>query len=166
MTTVAPVTFDYGTWVATYPEFAACTPVQGQAWFNRACVYFDNTACNPAVIVGATIFAQYLYMLTSHIAWMSAPRDANGNPAATGQPASPLVGRIASASEGSVNVSVEWESSGSPSEAWYTQTKYGAEYWAATAQFRTFRYAAQPTITPLSIWPYRGFGFGRGGPVY
>lgn len=162
MAAVAPVTFDYDYWVAAYPEFAACSPAQGQSYFDRACAFFDNTICNPAVVVGESVFRTLFYMLTSHIAWLSAPRDANGNPSATGVPASPLVGRLNSAGEGSVNVGVEWNGSGSPSEAWFIQTKYGAEFWAATAQFRTFRYSARPTIVATGIFPgYWPFAAGR-----
>ena len=64
----------------------------------------------------------------------NAPRDAAGIPAATGAPAPAIVGRISSASEGSVSVSSEYKDSGSPSEAFFTQTKYGAMFWQATAQ--------------------------------
>lgn len=151
------VTFDFATWTAEYPEFAAVSPAQGQAWFNRAGLYFENDTCNPAYAVGATLFQTLYYLLTSHVAWLSALRDANGVPAATGQPPSPIVGRISTASEGSVSVSAEWKGSGSPSEEWFIQTKYGAEFWAATAQFRTARYAARPTlIAGPRFVPYGG----------
>lgn len=148
------VEFNYTTWVATYPEFSACSQDQGQAWWNLADLYFANESCNPAFVLGANRFGLLLYMLTSHIAWMNAPRDALGNPSATGtMPANPLVGRISSANEGSVSVSTEWKGSGSPSEDWYTQTKYGAAFWAATAQFRTARYSPLPTVVAGGAFP-------------
>jgi hypothetical protein len=149
------VTFDFAAWTAAYPEFAACSPVSGQAWFDRAGLYFANDTRNPAWACNSANFAQLLYMLTSHVAWMNAPRDANGNPAASGQPAPPLVGRVNSATEGSVSVGVEWNGSGSPSEAWFLQTRYGSDFWQATAQFRTARYSALPTYVPGG----RGFPF-------
>lgn len=155
------ITFDFATWVAGYPEFSACSSAQGQAWFNRADLYFANEACNPALVAGESRFAEYIYMLTSHIAWLSAPRDASGNPAAAGSAPSPIVGRIASASEGSVSVSAEWNGSGSPSEAWFLQTKYGAAFWQATAQYRTARYMAQPTIVAGVGFPYYFGGYRR-----
>ena len=155
------VTFVYSAWVARYPEFSAIGQTLAQAYFDEAGSYCANDVSNPAfcvtVYAGQTplpLLARLLYMLTAHIAWLSAPRDANGNPAATGQPASPLVGRISSAAEGSVNVGVELAGSGSPSEAFFTQTKYGFAYWQATAQFRTFQYAAQPTRVPSAIFPF------------
>ena len=115
-------------------------------------------------------------MLTAHLAWLYAPRDANGNPASTGQIAPPLVGRISTASEGSVSVSTELTSSGSPSEAFFSQTKYGLSFWQATAQFRTARYAARPLVidnrgnlrgpypwNQTNGYPPWGWGGGQGG---
>jgi hypothetical protein len=95
-------------------------------------------------------------MLTAHIAWLNAPRDADGNPASTGSPASPIVGRINSASEGSVSVQADIgdATAGSPSQPWYMQTRYGAAYWAATAQYRTARYVANPVFVPGPGYPF------------
>lgn len=159
--TTPVVTFDYATWVGMFPEFSGCSAGQGQGFFNRACLQFANDTCNPAFSAGnmQTLF----YLLTSHIAWISAPRDANGNPAQTGQPSSPLVGRVSSAAEGSVNVASEWNTSGQPNEAYYTQTTYGAEFWTAMAVFRTAQYLAMPTFVPSAIFPFGfgGAGFGR-----
>lgn len=148
------VTFSYATWIAAYPEFSACSSGQGQAWFDRAGMFCENTTCNPASAAG--VLSPLLYLLTSHLAWLNAPRDANGNPASTGAQPSPIVGRINSASEGSVSVGSEWQGSGSPSEAWFLQTRYGAEFWQATAQFRTAQYMAWPTIVADGVFPYRG----------
>lgn len=139
------VTFNFAAWVAAYPEFVNADPVQAQFWFDSATDVFANDTCNPAWTGDTPRFTRLFWTLTAHIGWLSAPRDANGQPAASGQPASPIVGRISSASEGSVSVSAEWNGSGSPSEAWFLQTKYGAQFWQATAQFRTARYVAQPT---------------------
>jgi hypothetical protein len=148
---MAAVTFSYAYWIAAYPEFAGCSQDQGQAWFDRAGLIFTNTTYNPAY---PDNLSPLLYLLTSHIGWLNAPRDANGNPATTGQAPSPIVGRINSASEGSVSVGAEWKGSGSPSEDWYIQTRYGAEFWQATAQYRTARYIAHPTIVSPGIFPY------------
>lgn len=152
------VIYDYATWIALYPEFTLCSSAQGQAWFNRSTLYFWNNVCNPvwgALSNDYAIFEQLVYMVTSHIAWLSAARDAAGNPSASGTtPASSIVGRINSASEGSVSVGSEWKDSGSPSEAWFIQTKYGAEFWAATAQFRTMQYVANPVMVGGTVRPY------------
>jgi hypothetical protein len=150
------ITYDYNTWIGSFPEFAGCSAAQGQAYFNRAATIFENSVCNPMYASqGASGFTTVFYMLVSHIAWLNAPRDAQGNPAATGQPASPIVGRVNSASEGSVSVGADMgdANAGSPSQAWYMQTKYGAEFWAATALTRVATYFANPLVMPQSRFP-------------
>lgn len=147
------VTFNYATWVARYPEFAAVSEPLAQSYFDEAGLYCQNVTCNPAFAAG--VLPTLLNMLTAHIAWLNAPRDENGNPASTGAAAPEIVGRINSASEGSVSVQAEWNTGtpASPSEAWYIQTKYGAAYWGATAQFRTFQYSALPTVVAGPLYP-------------
>ena len=148
------VIFNYAGWVARYPEFAGVSQPLAQEYFNEAGLYFANCGWTGALPNAPTL----LNMLTAHIAWLYAPRDANGNPSSTGEPASPLVGRITNAAEGSVNVAVELKESGSPSEAFFSQTKYGLSFWQATAQYRTARYMARPTIVAGPIFPgYIGF---------
>lgn len=161
-TPTPPVTFDNATWIALYPEFTAVGATLGASYFLRASFLCGNEACNPTNRV-AGMLQSLLYLLTSHIAWLNAPRDANGNPAATGAPASPLVGRIDQATEGSVSVHADMgdANAGSPSQAWYMQTKYGAEYWAATAAVRTAHYVALPTIVPGPVYPGLYPRFGR-----
>ena len=149
-----PVTFSYEMWVSMFPEFAALTPTQGNAYFIRATTTFaGNEYSNPAF--GDNRLEGLLYLATSHVAWLSCPKDDNGNPAATGGTASQLVGRISSASEGSVSVSTEWNAGSDVSalSAYLTQTKYGAEYWAAISNYRTARYLANPTIVVNGVFP-------------
>jgi hypothetical protein len=148
------VTFNPTTFKDAYPEFAACTTGQLTAWFTRASFLCGNEACNPVNAVTGML-ESCLWLLTAHIGWLNAPRDANGNPAASGQPASPIVGRVNTASEGSVSVGADMgeATAGSPSQPWYMQTKYGAEYWAATAPVRTARYVAQPSLSPQPWYP-------------
>lgn len=150
--TVPPVTFSYDVWVASFPEFSPLTPAQGQAYFNQATLICGNSCSNPINADGN--LAALLYILTAHFAWLNCAKDANGNPSATGTP-NPLVGRVADASQGTVSVSTEWNSGGSPSdlEAFLIQTKYGSQYWAATAQYRTARYLANPTRVVNGLYP-------------
>lgn len=155
MTTPA-VTFDPAAWKAAFPEFTNISDAAATGYFNRACGVFANDVCNPAFPSGQ--MTNLFNLLTSHVAFMSAPRDAMGNPftpdvGVVSTPASPLVGRISSASEGSVNVSAEYSSSGSPSEAWFLQTKYGAEFWQGTQQFRAAVYFANPTTVWGGVFP-------------
>lgn len=150
----AVVTFDNAKWAAEFPLFANVGATLGASYFRRAGYLCGNEpqsplACEPGMLSDA------LYLLTSHIAFLNAPRDANGNPAAAGAPASPLVGRIDQATEGSVSVHADMgdANAGSPSQAWYMQTTWGAEYWAITAAIRTARYSALPTAVPGPVYP-------------
>lgn len=145
------VTFNFAEWTAGYPVFANCDPAAAQRWFNRAAFICSNTTSNPANGTPG-LLQDLLYLLTAHIAWLNAPRGPDGAPAASGTPPDPsMVGRIKSATQGSVSVDTDMGSdinAGSPSQAWYMQTSYGAEYWAASAPIRTFRYGARPTTIP------------------
>lgn len=139
-----PVTFDPVEFKASFPVFAGCTDGQLATFFRIAGLYCWNSTQNPAFASGN--LALLLDLATAHVAWLNAPRDVQGNPSAAGSPPSPIVGRINTASEGSVSVGAEWNGSGSPSEAWWLQSQYGAMWWQATAQYRTARYLANPTI--------------------
>jgi hypothetical protein len=150
MIATTAVVFNYAIWIARYPEFANVSPDLAAAYFDEAGLYWTNRGWQASLSIAPTL----LNMLTAHIAWLYAPRDGGqGNPSSTGQGASQLVGRISSAVEGSVNVSTELTASGSPSEAFFSQTKYGLSFWQATAQFRTARNAARPTIVANGMFP-------------
>lgn len=139
------VTFNAATWKAMFPQFDAVPDPVANGYFLRAGLLFTNSASNPAYRDGnmETLF----YLLVSHIATLSAPAGAAGT-----TPSGPqLVGRLTSASQGSVSVGAQWDGSGSPSEAWFLQTQFGAEFWQATAQYRTARYLARPTYVPGSF---------------
>ncbi|WP_214168141.1 DUF4054 domain-containing protein [Morganella morganii] len=59
------------------------------------------------------------------------------------------VGRASSASEGSVSVSLDYGTA-TNGEKWYTQTPYGAEYWALTSRYRSFLYTLG--VAPMPVW--------------
>lgn len=150
--TVPPVLFDYTAWLVRYPEFSDVPELLAQAYFDEAGTLIGNEAGNPAfgvtVYEGTTavpLLKRLLYMVTAHIAQMNSGANGAGGP-------SGIVGRISSASEGSVSVSSEYGDSGGPSEAFFLQTRYGAAYWAATAQFRTMQYVAQPTVVADGVF--------------
>ena len=162
--TSPPVTFSYATWVAMFPEFTPLTPIQGAAYFMRATGGFAANSCsNPAN--GDNRLEYLLYLATSHVAWLSCPKDANGNPAATGTNAAELVGRINSAREGSVDVQTELEfgTDLGALQGYLSQTRYGLEYWAAIQNYRTARYIANPTRVINGLFPgvYGPGGFFR-----
>lgn len=132
------VTFDYNAFIGRYPEFgpSGTQPVSqpmGQAYFNEATMYLRNDGGGP--ISTAAIQFTLMNMLTAHIAALNTPTS-------TGQPASPLVGRITNASEGSVSVAVEFTKDNAA--MWFAQTKYGAAFWQATAAYRTASYITGP----------------------
>ncbi len=154
-----PVTFDFTEWTTMFPEFAATNPTTAQTWFNRASFLAGNQTCNP--LYGVTdMLKTAIYLLTSHIAWLNAPRDATGVPASSGQPPPPVVGRINTATEGSVSMGADMgdANAGSPSQAWYMQTKYGAEYWAMTACVRTARYVPNAAYVSRLYGRYGRYG--------
>lgn len=137
------VVFNYATWSARYPEFSSVQQAKAQQYFNEAQLYCDNTACS--IVTDLCERAILLNQLTAHIAALNAP--------VNGQPSSPLVGRISGATEGSVSVQAQMDVA-SGSAQWFNQTKYGAAFWQATAQYRSMRYVRGPV--PVSN-PFNGF---------
>lgn len=75
-----------------------------------------------------------------------------------------IVGRINQATEGDVSVSSEWQAPPNANQAYFIQTKYGAQYWAMTAKYRTAIFLAAPlsAYDPLAglggRWPGPGNG--------
>lgn len=139
------VVFDYAAWAARYPEFGQIGSMAAQSYFDEATLYCDNTDTSPVADLAQR--ALVLGMATAHIAALYG--------GVNGEAPSPLVGRISSASEGSVSVSVDAGSGGSATQAYWTQTRYGLAWWAATAQYRRGRYVPGPGRP-------RRYGYGYG----
>ena len=133
------MTFSYSTWVARYPEFSTVTEQVAQLYFNEACLYCDNTGAGP--ITDQTKLAMLLNMLTAHIAFLNDPANAG------------IVGRVASASEGSVSVSLD-AGLMPGTAAWFMSSRYGAAFYQATAGQRTARiYRGRPrNMDPFRRW--------------
>lgn len=126
------VIFDPVVFKVRYPEFTAVDNARLSALFSEAQLYLSNTdkpVTDP--IKRAVLFN----MLVAHIASLSGVLAGN-TPAA--------VGRVASAGLGSANVSTEYLPAGT--HAFFTQTQYGAAFWQATVQYRSFRYYPNPTV--------------------
>lgn len=144
------VVFNYAAWAAAYPQFSTTVLSAGQAqlYFNLACLALDNGPCSP--VFDATQPGgqreTLLYLLTAHIAQLQVGFN--------GSPASPLVGRIDQATEGTVTVHAEML--GPMTAAWYMQTQFGATYYALTAGLRTARYVPGPAQRPA---PMPGLGY-------
>lgn len=170
---IPAVTFVYADWVAAFPTFQNINSADGQMYFDGASSLCANDTCSPAwstkVAMGSgqvPLLQRLLWLLTCHLAYLGAFRDANGNPSSTGtQPPAPLVGRVSQAAEGSVNVTVELDTTGYPVPAFFQQTPWGLQYWQATVQFRTAVYVAHPTIVVNGAYPSRA-GVGWPGRIY
>lgn len=135
------VQFDYTKWVARYPEFASVSQPTAQAYFDEGTIYHANDGSGP--VLTAAVQSTLLNMVTAHIAARYAARN--------GQQPSDLVGRVSDATEGTVSVSADMGDQPG-SAAWWQQTKYGADYWAATTQFRNFRYRVPVSRFTRPIW--------------
>lgn len=134
------VTFNYAVWVARYPEFTAVSEGLASSYFDEATLYWrnDGGSAAPTTAIQSTL----LNMLTAHIAALYVQSQGAPSPGSA-QPANTPVGRIASAAEGSVNVSTELAPvPGSSLQPWLAQTKYGLSFWAASAFSRTMRYVS------------------------
>lgn len=123
------VQFDYSTWVTRYPEFAQVSQPLAQQYFYEATLYCNNTP--QSIVQDLCKRSMFLNMVTAHIAALNAP--------VNGQPASPLVGRINQATEGSVSVQADMTLAPGSAQ-WFGQTKYGIAYWQATLSYRSARY--------------------------
>lgn len=132
------VTFDPADFVAAYPMFAAVAPGLLTSYFVLATMIVDNSCSS--VVDDAKVREQLLNLLVAHIATL-VPTGTNAPGAGSG---GAVVGRIASASEGSVSISAEYAASVSQSAAWFTQTQWGALFWQISSPYRSFRYVAPP----------------------
>ncbi len=122
-------TFDPVTFTAIYPQWAVLTSEQLQASFDIATLYFRNDGTSPARSQATQ--NSLLNLLTAHVVQLTYGADP-----ASGAPG--IVGRINSASEGSVSVGADYPAT--PNNAWFLQTPYGALFWQATAAYRMTRY--------------------------
>jgi hypothetical protein len=143
------VAFSYPAWAALYPEFnTTVSPSQAQEYFTLATSIHRNDGGWP--VNDPTQQLSLLNMLTAHIAALLAPSNPGGTPSA-------IVGRINSATEGSVNVQAQYSTNVSQQMAYFVQTKYGAMYWVASAPYRTMRYRPSLRRGVVQIGP-PGFG--------
>lgn len=134
---MAVVTFAPSAFKAAYPEFADVPEARLQALFVQAgATLLDNS--DGSIVTNIEQRAALLDLLVAHLATLYGTTvlgASNAGPAGT-------VGRVASAGEGSVSTSLEYRTAATATEAWYNQTPYGAQFWAMTAMFRSFRYTA------------------------
>lgn len=124
---MSAVVFDKARFQTAYPEVRAAD-AQLEMWFAQAESLLDNTG--HSIVKKPEEREMLLFLLVRHFAAL-AERAAQGG----------LVGRIASASEGSVSVSADMGAA-IGNAAWYLQTPYGATFWQLTAKYRRFRYVS------------------------
>lgn len=128
------VIFDSGEFLAAYPEFTGTSTGLLQANFNLASINIANCCGSP--VVDPVVRQALLYLLTAHITFLFTPSLANNQ-----QPPG-IVGRISSATQGSVSLAAEFPTT--IESAWFNQTKYGAQFWAMTAVVRTMHHIPSP----------------------
>lgn len=148
------VQFDAPEFVALYPEFAGLTNGQMQNGFNDAQVQFDNSCAS--AVQNANKRLIILYALTAHNIFLQYGSN-DGNGQVTPPPG--IVGRIDSASEGSVSVHSAYPTPTSLTQAFLTQTRYGAKFLADTAVYRMAKYTGPPQAGPNGPgYPWDSFG--------
>jgi hypothetical protein len=134
---MAVVTFDPAQFKVAFPEFAAVPDARLTILFTMVgATVLDNT--DASIVVDPLVRAPLLDLLVAHMLALYGTAVAG----TAGSGPSGVVGRVASATEGSVSTSLEYRAASSATEAWFNQTPYGAMYWAMTAQWRSFRYVA------------------------
>lgn len=124
------VTLDIPKFRAMFPEFSNITDALLPFLFDQATNYLNNTVYS--LVIDVNKRERFLYLLMAHLAYVRFGDD-KGN-GGTG-----MVGRMSSASEGSVSVSsdagqIEFR------YMWYTQSPYGMDYWQATKVYRMAQY--------------------------
>lgn len=140
------VTFDPAVFKTVFPAFDTVADAALQGNFARAELQLRNS-CGSRV-KNANQRDLLLNLLTAHITALM-----NG---VNGQQPGGLVGRVSDATEGSVSVGSEYSSTVGQSQAYYIQTPWGAEFWQATARYRTMVYVAQCPPNTGPPWPNFG----------
>lgn len=127
---MAIVVLDVPKFRAMFPEFSNLTDAQLPFLFDQSTDYLNNSEYS--LVEDAVKRERLLYLLMAHLAYLRYG-DANG------YGGSGMVGRLSSASEGSVSVSsdagqIEFR------YMWYTQSPYGMDFWQATKVYRMANY--------------------------
>lgn len=141
--------FDWTNWQGLFPTIAGAGPSTVQLYWNIAAsdglVANDGTGpiTDPATQQNVVDFtAAHLVSLFVSPYWPMT--------AAAGQQPSQIVGRIASAGTGSVNVSTQNDYRPGSAQ-WWQQTRFGSLVWEMTALYRTATYVP---FGRSPGWPY------------
>ncbi len=140
------VTFNEAGFLSRYPQFTAFATANPGALQERfdevTLLYINNTIYS--IVKDTTERSILINMAIAHILQLDGAASPGGQGSTGGQ-----VGRVSSASEGSVSASLDMGTTSNAS-AWWLQTSYGASYWNGTAKYRTMRYARAPR---RCAWP-------------
>lgn len=148
------VTFDATEFKGLYPAFETVADGLLQADFDVATLFLNNSCCS--MVKDANVRQRMLYLATAHVAALLQGEN--------GKPPSGIVGRIDKAAEGSVSVSAAYATMMSMSEAYFSQTQYGALFWQITAPYRSMLYVPPPPNNCIGRNPNGpGFPWGSGG---
>lgn len=123
------VVFDPAIFKERYPQFATLSDGLLSEYFAEATLFIAND--DTSIVSDLAQRKVLLTLLVAHLAAL--------NSGEYGQGPSGMVGRVSSATEGSVSISTEY-SSNSELAMWFNQTRYGAELWVLLSKYRTFRY--------------------------
>lgn len=135
------VTFNYANWALLFPQFSNLNSTQVTTLIlPLAQQYCRNDGGGP--VTDPLIQTNLLNLMVAHVAQLMF--------GSVTQPLSPLVGRVSSATEGSVSVQVDMPST--PNSAWFMQTPFGAAFWQASSVYRTMRYIPGPRRC-FNPWP-------------
>lgn len=132
------VVFVPGNFREVYPAFATLADAVLNDCFARATLILDNTEASPVQDVAQR--GVLLNLLVAHMAALSYGEH--------GQAPSGLVGRVNSATQGSVTVSTDYGTLAT-NQAWFVQTQYGAQYWQLIAPYRSMRWVGRPRNAQL-----------------
>lgn len=149
------VAFDPAAFIVLFPQFNYLPVPQLEAYFTVATTFVRNDGCGP--VTSEQMQTQLLNFATAHIVKLFAVQ-------ADGQAPSDIVGRINSASQGSVSVGSEMLLPPGSAQ-WWNQTQFGATFWLLSAPFRTMRYLPGPQ-KPVAPWPVSGTFFIPSGPTF
>ncbi len=108
--------------------------------FQLATLQLNNSIAS--IVQDAPTRAYLLNLLVAHITQLTYGID--------GQAPTGIVGRISSATQGSVSVQTQFKTQ-SEAAAYYVQTQWGATYWQSTAIYRTARYVV-PRVYETASW--------------
>lgn len=132
------VVFNYGAWAARYPNLTAGTTPDAVAdqFLIAGLSYFNNSAGSPEPDPAKRQII--LFLITAHLVMLTQKTG--------GADRTQMVGRVSSASQGSVSVSMD--AAGAPSAAWWwSQTQYGAMAYSILRKYALTLYVPGPRPT-------------------